>query len=736
MNGDAGEGKTLVSNFYRLLIVSMIIVLFGGIALTIWTAQYEDSRLRNDLLIKSRLVNEGFTPDQVKGLTGSEADLSSPGYIAVKEELIRVRSADPFIRFLYFMGQRPDGAVIFLVDSEPPESEDYSPPGQEFSEVTKELLDVFLVTRGEMTEGPVSDRWGTWVSSVIPVIDPATGNVIAVFGMDIDAQDWNMHIITACLPVATGTLVLLFILLVFSYIHQRNEDEKQILEKSEHRLNDIINFLPDATFVIDLEGRVIKWNKAMEEMTGVRAGDILGKGNYEYALPFYGIRRPILINLVREPDREIAKKYTGGVHEQGNMLITETELRRPDGSVVVLGAVASLLREVDGRVVGAIESIRDITRQKKIENELKSSEERFRLLVQNINDGIVVNDVSQESSGPILEVNDRICEILGYTSEELLQMSIQGILAPEQKWVRAFQEFPGHRVRDADEVYKRQHAIFETELVRKDQQHIPVEISARFLELRGRPTALAIVRDISERKMLEKEKEFYNQEIQRSTAALRQTNDKLNLMNSITRHDILNQLTLILGYTELIKAQFPDPRLQEYIGKELRAARTIQDQITFTKEYQDIGSQAPKWFSLKNVIVSAAAGLSLSPVTLSVDVDRFEIYADPLLEKVFFTLLENTIRHGKKVTDVVFSTRKEETGLVVIYEDNGEGVLVGHKEDIFQQKYFQHTGFGLYLSRIILSITGISIRENGEPGKGARFEILVPKDAYRVDGTL
>ncbi|MCK9591612.1 MAG: PAS domain S-box protein [Methanoregula sp.] len=723
MNGDAG-GKTRVSNFNRLLIVSMIIILSGGIMLTIWTAQHEDSRLRNDLLIKSRLVNEGFTTDQVKGLTGSEADLSSPDYIAVKEELIRVRSADPFIRFLYFMGQRPDGAIILLVDSELPESEDYSPPGQEFSEVTKELLDVFLVTRVEMTEGPVSDRWGTWVSGIIPVIDPATGNVVAVFGMDIDAQDWNMHIITTCLPVATGTLILLFILLVLLYIHQRNEDEKQILEKSEHRLNDIINFLPDATFVIDLGGRVIKWNRAMVEMTGVRAVDILGKGNYEYALPFYGIRRPILINLIREPDSEIAKKYTGGVHEQGNMLITETELRQPDGSVVVLGAVASPLREVDGTVIGAIESIRDITRQKKIENELKSSEERFRLLVQNINDGILVNDISLEITGRILEVNDRICEILGYTPEELLQMSLKDLIAPEQI------DIVTHVVDKLKDM------IFETELIRKDRQHIPVEISARFFELQGRPTTLAIVRDISERRMLEKEKEFYNRELMQSTEALRQTNDKLNLMNSITRHDILNQLTLILGYNQLMQVQFPDPRLQEYIGKELRAARTIQDQITFTKEYQDIGSQAPKWFNLNNIILSAAAGLSLSPITLSVNVDRFEIYADPLLEKVFFTLLENAIRHGKEVTGIVFSTGEQETGLMVIYEDNGVGVPAGHKEDIFRQKYFQHTGFGLYLTRIILSITGISISETGEPGKGARFVILVPKDAYRVAGTI
>jgi signal transduction histidine kinase len=205
-------------------------------------------------------------------------------------------------------------------------------------------------------------------------------------------------------------------------------------------------------------------------------------------------------------------------------------------------------------------------------------------------------------------------------------------------------------------------------------------------------------------------------------------------MNSITRHDILNQLTLILGYLELMKEQYLDPQLQKFIDAELRAAQTIQKQIMFTKEYQDIGSQSPKWFNLNSVILSAATGLSLSPIHLSVDCDQFEIYADPLLEKVFYTLLENAIRHGKKVSHIAFSCREQENGLMVIYEDDGEGIPADHKKDIFNQKYFQHTGYGLFLTSTILNITGISIRESGEPGKGARFEIMVPHEAYRRSG--
>ena len=729
MDRDATAQKSRISNSALLLVVAIIIILISGIVLTFLTFQKENNRMHQELLVKNRLLKEAFHVNAVDALTGSETDLSSPDYIAIKEDLIRVRSEDPQIRFLYLLGQRPDGKIIFLVDSELPESEDYSPPGQEYPEASPSLLNIF-VSKGEITEGPLSDRWGTWVSGLYPIIDPTTGNVIAILGMDVSADDWNMHIFYACLPIIIGTLILLFIVMVFSYIQQRNDRERQILKESEsilreseHRLNDIINFLPDATFVIDLEGRVSTWNKAMEEMTGVKAADILGKGNYEYALPFYHERRPILIDLVLKPDSEIESKYTGGVHKRGTMLITETELPRPDGTSIILAARALPIREENGTVKGAIESIRDITFRKKGENALRLSEERFRLLLGNINDGMIVHEVSEKGPGLILEVNDRMCEILGYTPEEFLHMSVPDLDVPEQ------------RARVAailDSLFLRKYSVFETEMIRKDRQRIPVEISSRLFELQGKPTVLAIIRDITDKKASEMALENYSIELTRYAEMLHKTNEKLNLMNSITRHDILNQLTSILGYLELMQEQFPDPQLQKYIEADLRAAQTIQKQIMFTKEYQDIGSQSPKWFNLNSAILSAAAGLSLSPITLSVDCRQFEIYADPLLEKVFYTLLENAIRHGKKVTDIVFSCREQENGLTVIYEDNGGGIPAAHKEDIFNQKYFQHTGFGLFLTKTILNITGISIRENGEPGKGARFEIFVPKEAYRV----
>ncbi|HOO70522.1 MAG TPA: PAS domain S-box protein [Spirochaetota bacterium] len=147
---------------------------------------------------------------------------------------------------------------------------------------------------------------------------------------------------------------------------------EEALRESQRRLADIISFLPIATLVIDREGRVTAWNRAMEEMTGIRNEDIIGKGDYEYALPFYGERRPILIDRVFESEEELSKKYRHIRHE-GGILTAEAFIPNLGESGVVLLGFASVLHDVQGTIVGAIESIRDVTEIRKAEAELKEA---------------------------------------------------------------------------------------------------------------------------------------------------------------------------------------------------------------------------------------------------------------------------------------------------------------------------------------------------------------------------
>ena len=161
------------------------------------------------------------------------------------------------------------------------------------------------------------------------------------------------------------------------------ERAQSALKESEQRLANIIDFLPDATFVIDYQGKVIAWNKAIEEMTGIRASDMLGKSNYEYAIPFHGKRRPILIDLALKPQEEIEAKYLR-VQRGDTVLTGETYTPALKKEKACLVGRASVLRDSNGNITGAIESIRDRTDTRKAEDELRRTNVEMAQLLASI----------------------------------------------------------------------------------------------------------------------------------------------------------------------------------------------------------------------------------------------------------------------------------------------------------------------------------------------------------------
>ncbi len=847
------------------------------------------------------------------------------------------------------------------------------------------------------------------------------------------------------------------------------------LRQSEKRMADIINFLPDATFAVDPEGRVIAWNRAIEEMTGVPAEDILGKGDHVYALPFYGERRRTLIDLVLSGDEDGAEQLYSRTFRNCSGITIETEYAHPQGRKVVLWAKASPLYDDNGTLTGAIESIRDITALRAAQQELEqkneelmasneqlaAAEEEIRQQMdeivvgkheleqkneelmasneqlaaaeeeirQQMDDLATAHDelrknearyraVVEEQTELICRftpnficsfVNEAFCRFFGRTRQDLLKKRIDPVLihpddiekvhaqvvalTPEHpdvtidqrmilpdgavRWVRwnvrALYYYPsgtfgyqavgrditgyvrmkraveqryrfektiaavssrfitregfdaavhdslrdigglggacraylflfddgGERVNTirewcAEGIPARRYALRDfpcdtfpwwmarlrnDEIIAvPDVAALPAEAGAEreILESHGVQSVLVlpvqiggdligfigldnvaytrewcpedaellrmsseIIGSALERKRVEdalREREAHFQflvnrssdvfvivnpdatiryispvaaditgypietftgsifdliypddapllrqhwgtmiddgypsirfefriahkdgnvlyleglaqsylddplirgviinirdvtERKRTERAVQEANRKLQLLSSVTRHDILNQVTIQLGYAGFALQECLSPEIAECVRNIDTAARTIQRQIEFTRDYQNLGIKNPVWINVSAVL----AGLTASHLAVQSDVPGIEVFADPLLEKVFENLLDNTVRHAAGATAVRISSRTSHEGMTIFWEDDGTGIPEDQKERIFERGYGKNTGLGLYLAREVLAITGIGIRETGTPGKGARFEIFVPGGAYRV----
>jgi PAS domain S-box-containing protein len=184
-------------------------------------------------------------------------------------------------------------------------------------------------------------------------------------------------------PVILNTKVHIFLEL-YNYRHQFQratvslttdiKRSEEAIKESEQYLKTIIDLLPEATMVIDQRGRVQHWNRAMEQMTGVPAADMIGKGNFEYALPFYGNRRPILADLMLRPD-DFVVEYYPDIEVHGDTIVAEEPVPRSDGNPVFLRGAASVVCDSKGLIVGAIETIFDLTDRKRLEEALTDAKE-------------------------------------------------------------------------------------------------------------------------------------------------------------------------------------------------------------------------------------------------------------------------------------------------------------------------------------------------------------------------
>ncbi|MDO9550349.1 MAG: response regulator [Methanoregula sp.] len=349
------------------------------------------------------------------------------------------------------------------------------------------------------------------------------------------------------------------------------------------------------------------------------------------------------------------------------------------------------------------DKVRDVVFLKQSEIALIESEERYRILTEQAFDGVMIQDFS----GTILSANSRMAGMFGYAgTEELIgQNALSHVTAESRTMV----------MRDMQNVIAGKGGrIQKYRAIRKDRSVIQVESYGTRITYHGKPACIIALRDITER--------------ERSDDSIKRANAKMSLLNSVTRHDVNNQVHALLGYVQLARMQNSDPMVADFLNKAEIAGSHISRQLDFTRFYQDLGLKDPKWHNLRRLVDKAAP----KTIQFTNDCQNLEIFSDPMLENVFVNLFDNAIRHGVHMTHISVWCMEVKNGIVIVVEDNGEGVPLDLKAKIFDKGFGKHTGFGLFLAREVLGITGISIHETGVHKKGARFEIYVPSESFRI----
>ena len=429
------------------------------------------------------------------------------------------------------------------------------------------------------------------------------------------------------------------------------------------------------------------------------------------------------------PDCGVAKVFAGKTTSHSHEYCSTTI----DGKPYWVEVIASPIKDENGKIIAVSEISIDITKRKIVEQELMASDAKFKAISESAIDAIFLFDKEDR----ITYWNPASERIFGYSKKEAVGKKISEIIVSTQ--------FRDSRLNltSRSGVAENKHVMGEIQefsAVRKDGSEFLIELSMTELQVNENRYFAAIARDVTDRKRAE---EKVNQMVDQLVLV----NEKLGVVGSLTRHDVRNKLSAVTGYAYLLKKRHKD--LADVVDGLSRMEQAVAESVKifdFAKMYEQLGVEDLIYTDVETKLKEAYSLFSGSLPKIINECQGLKVLADSFLRQLFYNFIDNTRKYGKKATTirVYFENETSQDCLRLVYEDDGVGVLSENKPCLFREGYStgDSTGFGLFLIKKMMDIYGWEIEEDGEPGKGAKFTIMIPKlnrngkENYQIEPTL
>lgn len=717
----------------RLLIVglSVSVVLFIAYMFNSW--RQTGNELKQNALDFAQTIQISLNSASLEQLQGLPQDEGSEAYSLIKNKLMDLRKIHPDARYIYLLKQGED-KIYFVLDSESKDSENYSPPGQEYTEVNEEIYRAFSEASPRMSRA-FTDRWGEWVSVFVPISSQSTGEVYALLAIDYPLDQWRKKVwteISEDAAYALGIILLIFsLLLIVSKSNSLSKQEKlrKRAEQQAMALLHVVEQSDDIITVKDEELRVFAANKAFAQSAGYDdCTELIGKTDAE----IYKI----------SPHEEPVKTYMEDERrahslKPGEYLLREEELITHTGDVRIMLTKKYPIYDKNNQVIFTSNISRDITEQKRNEAIIRLNEEQLREAQRIGNTGHWDYDVERDT----LYWSEQCFRIFGRDPKGFIPdfalMLEQYAPGDRQQFLLAM-----------DDCYN-SHAEFKIEhyILKPNGERRYVFQKARMECQNGKPLKVfATISDITERKLMELE---LQKSKELAESACKAKSEFLSNMS----HEIRTPLNGVIGFTELLSNTPLNKIQKEYLDNAIVSANSllgiISDVLDFSKIEAGKLELDKSLTDVIQLVESAADIIKLQAASKEIellldvqpDLPRY-MRLDPVrFKQVLVNLMNNAVKFthaGEVELKLSFDRLDKQKGqLTVNVRDTGIGIKDSDKDKLFKAfsqadtsttRRYGGTGLGLIISNSIVKKMGGDIQFTSKVNEGSSFYFKLELD--------